>query len=386
MFGKRLAHSGKIVAVADIGSASAAVALVAIHPGAPAEVLVAERATLTIEERSKEATIAAIGEHLVQAGQKVVKKYSAQTGKAPSVRQLYCIIRSPWSRSRTTDAYAKTSRDVIVTQAMIGSLATQALANETELDRASILGASVIRVELNGYPTGRPVGKRAHEMLVTALVSDCDRELRAEVQAGMQSLFPHLQPVYRSSMRALLSGLQEKSREESDYCVVDMTSEGTTLIVVRDGVIAEQHSVAEGVRSILKRVAPTGMAEETLALMRMLERDQCSTAACETLRVSLAKVEPELVRSFGEGMTACASKRRLSNKLLLVAQPEIAPWLSRFFSRIDFTQFTLTAQPFTVETLVPNDLAQCVTPAQGVSLDTGIAFSAALVNRELGGR
>ena len=98
----------------------------------------------------------------------------------------------------------------------------------------------------------------------------------------------------------------------------------------------------------------------------------------------MAKVEPELVRVFGEGMAVCAAQARLPNKLILITQPDMAPWLAKFFSRIDFTQFTLTTQPFSVETIAPADLSAWVTAARGVVLDTGVALSAALVNREQG--
>lgn len=81
-------------------------------------------------------------------------------------------------------------------------------------------------------------------------------------------------------------------------------------------------------------------------------------------------------------MAACSPTRRLSDKMLLIAQPDILPWLTKFFSRIDFTQFTLTTRPFTVESLTPKDLSPYVTPSHGAFLDMGIAFSVALVNRE----
>jgi hypothetical protein len=271
-----------------------------------------------------------------------------------------------------------------VTQSMIGALAKQALEKQTQLDSKNILEASVVRVELNGYPTGAPLGKRAHELEVWALVSDCDAALRAQVQAGLQNLFPHLTPAFRSSTRAALAALRERSGSERDYLIVDVVSESTTLVAVRDGAIAEQHLVAEGVRSILKRIAPAGMAEETLSLIRMLGREQCSTAACEEIQSSMAKIEPELVRSFGEGMTACAAIRRLPNKLILIAQPDILPWLSKFFSRIDFTQFTLTTQPFSVETVGLDNLSAWVAPGRGAVPDTGVALAVALVNSEQG--
>jgi hypothetical protein len=312
--------------------------------------------------------------------------YAAQTGRAAPVEELYCIIHAPWVRSTTVRARSQFKEEVIVAESMIGTLAKQAVGGQKELDPKHILEASVIRVELNGYPTGAPAGKRASDLEVWALVSDCEPALRAEAQASLQNLFPHLNPVFRSSTRATLSVLRGRPDTEKDYLIADVASESTTLLVVREGAIAEQQLVPEGVHSILKRAAPTGMAEETLGLIRMIGRDQCSSAACEAMQTALAKIEPELVRAYGEGMAACIPLRRLPNKFILIVRPDMADWLVKFFSRIDFTQFTLTTRPFSVETVAPKDLSEWVVAAHGVTLDTGVALSTALVGREQGSR
>ena len=373
---------GNLIAVVDVGSGSAAVTYIALHPEAPAEVLVAERGTLSIEERSKAAAIAALGECLVQAGEKAAKAYTARTRTSAAPDALYCIIRAPWSHSMNAQASSESENQKKVTDEMIGGLAQKALAAQTKLDRKNMLEATVIRVELNGYPTAEPTGKPAHELAVWALVSDCDPQVRAQVQTSLQTLFPHLKPAFRSGTRATLSILHERPHAGNDYFVVDMGSESTTLINVRDGAIVEQYVVAEGLDGILKRIAPTGMPEDTLSLIRMLGTEQCSSAACEAIQSAMAKIEPELVRAYGEGMAACVATRRLPGKLFLIVRPEMADWLARFFSRIDFTQFTLTTQPFAVETVTPKDFSQWIVPGKEVTLDTESALFAALAVKE----
>jgi hypothetical protein len=135
-------------------------------------------------------------------------------------------------------------------------------------------------------------------------------------------------------------------------------------------------------RTILQRVAPAGIPEETLALIRMIERDECSEPACEAIENAMARAEPEMVKTFGEGMAACVVQGRLPTRLLLLAHPDLALWLSKFFARIDFTQFTQTTQPFSVETLSLEELDAYVVPEKGVALDTGLALSCALVTLE----
>ncbi|MDO8514089.1 MAG: hypothetical protein Q7S50_00935 [bacterium] len=384
MFGTHLGRGrGKIVAVADIGSGSAAVAILALHPRAPATVLAATRAILPIEERTQEALIAGIGEQLVKAAGEAQKQYAAMNPKGVKpVRALYCIIRAPWSRSQTALSGTAFKEETTITEQMVSGLAQQAIATVKELDPQNFFETSVTRVELNGYPTGEPIGKRAREIRISTLVSDCNPRIRAEVESSLQSVFPHLSPVFRSSTRALVSVLRELPQRERDYFIVDMASEGTSLIAVRDGVPAEHISISEGVRTILNRISDTGLPEETLSLIRMLAREECSTTACETIQRSLGLLEPELVRVFGEAMSTCAKEMRLPNALLLIAHPDVSPWLSKFFSRIDFAQFTMTTQPFIVGTIDIPDLAHLVKPHNGVARDSALALGCALVNME----
>ena len=378
--GKR---SEKVVAIADIGSGSVGLAITMLHDDAPASVLAASRGILPIEERSSDATASGIAELLSKVGADVTKAYAEHAGKhMRAVEDVFVIIRAPWSRSKTVCASQTFEKETVITDSMIGDLAKKALTEEKDIDTQNILEASVVRVELNGYPTGQPVGKRATSATVLALVSECGTVARTQVVGAIQKVFPHVTPQLRSSTRALVTVTREQANHPENYFVVDMGSDGASFFAVRRGAPSEYTLVAEGVRTILKRVAPSGMPEETFSLVRMLSRDQCSAAACEALQASIATAEPELVRIFGEGFAKCASLRRLPNDLLLVAHPDLVSWLSTFFSRIDFAQFTQTTQPFSVRTLSLPDLSAWVEPVSGVVPDAALALDIALVNIE----
>ncbi len=94
MFGIQLGRAReKIIAVADIGSGSAALAIVAVGKAGPARILAAERRALPLEERSPSAIVAALGAHLVEVGQKVLSDYQKSGGGAPE--SVYALIGPP---------------------------------------------------------------------------------------------------------------------------------------------------------------------------------------------------------------------------------------------------------------------------------------------------
>ena len=387
MFSLRSTHKReKIVVVADIGSGSAGVAIIAISPDLPARVIVAERSRLPFEERSVEATIAGITAQLSSAGEKALAAYAATSGASP-ISAAYAVIRAPWTRSKTIRAMSKFPEEQQVTDALITETARAAFAapgesGEDEPDPANILETSIVRVELNGYPTARPKGKYAHTLGVSILVSDCDPRVRKNVVETVSRIFACPPPSLRSGTRALLSVLRESPTFPDDCLIVNMTSNATNLIVVTGGTAVRHTRIPEGVRSIVKRIGGTGLPEETLTLIRMVAHDQCEHEACKATSAAIARAEPELARIFGEAMGRIAATERLPNTLILAVQEDLAPWLSQFFSRIDFTQFTVTTQPFEAVMVTHKGIADMITVPAGMTPDPGLSVAGALVNIE----
>ena len=124
------------------------------------------------------------------------------------------------------------------------------------------------------------------------------------------------------------------------------------------------------------------MPEDTLSKLRMIARGDCNDPTCASISEAMGKAEPELVRVFGETMGKLVTRERLPNDLILATHGDLIPWLSTFFTRIDFTQFTTTTQPFQVDALEPADFAHWALPEAGVDVDTGLSIASALVNIE----
>lgn len=371
-----------IVAIAEIGSGSAAFAVIETKKNGPARILAADRALLAPDVRGDDAAIAGIGELVVQAGKNALAVYARdwQKSKGP-IDSIYAIIHAPWTRSQAVRAHADFPEAIHVTDRTISTLAREALSGGKGLDKKKFLEASVMEIQLNGYPTAHPEGKWAHSASLTGLVSECEPRLKEAVVSAIGQLIPHARPTFRSNTRAMLTALRGYISVK-EYVAIDITNEATTLTVVYDGVAEGEIVVPEGTSAILQRLSATALPDETLSLLRMLERDHCDTDACDVLKATIGKVEPDLVRVFGEAMGKLAAVRRLPNYAVLSTHADISPWLTRFFSRIDFTQFTQTAQPFAIRPLSGADLSRWVSSERGTVADTGLALAGALVNTE----
>ena len=372
---------GKTVAVADIGSGSVGVAILATSAKGPANVIVAEHAILPLEERTPEANLSGILGKLDEGAQKALAGYAAMSGaRAAHVSHAYAVVRAPWTRSKTMRVEHAFETDTRIEKSMILALAKQALEEDKDLDHTKIFEASVVRVELNGYPTAKPEGKHARHIAVSVLLSESAGSVRSGVAETLSRVFACPPPTLRSGTRALLTVLKENDVLKKYCFVVDMGAQATSLVTVRKDVATDIVHVPEGSHTILKRIAGDKMPEETLTMMRMLAHGECEKDACDAITQALARAEADLVRIFGEAMANMAASRRLPNDLLLFAPADMADWLVQFFSRIDFAQFTITTRPFSPRVESGKGLTGSLTFANDVRLDSDLSIASALVN------
>jgi len=376
-------QSGRAVAVADIGGGSAGVAIVEPAATGPIKILASERITLPFEDRASEAAVSGVLSALNDAAAKALSAYTARGDKTSShISAAYAIVRAPWTNSKTVRASKKFEQETLIEPQVISSLGQEALQGMSDGNQANVFETTVVRVELNGYPTAKPKGKRAHDVGVALLASECEPRIRSGASDTLAHVFNCPPPTLRSGTRALLTVLRESAILPKDCFVVNMTSLGTSLIAVRKGVVVESVMVPEGSLSILKKVGGGKLPEETLTLMRLLATDQCENESCEAIKTAIAQAEPELVKVFGEALSKISSTRRIPNSLVLAAPQDLAPWLAQFLSRLDFAQFTVTTKPFTTRSLNPRDLDGLIMYAPGAKLDPGLSVACALVNIE----
>lgn len=370
----------KAVAIADVGSDSAGACIALIREGAPASIVCAERSSLSYDEKTPDQTITSVLSLLEDASTKVMRAYAKLPGTAEQpISSVHAVLHTPFIASQTLSAATSFEQDVLITHDMIGNLAKSMLADEKKLSGPKIFEAGVATVELNGYRTGKPAGKRAHGIAVTALISECEPELRAKITESLRKGFGMHDPVLHSDARALLLGMHGNPAHMRRHLIVDVSGDSTNCVVIHKDTAAEHVVVPEGVRTILKRIVGSGMPEETLSLMRMASRDACSTPACDQLNASLARAETELVKIFGEAFGKLISARRLPEDLVLIVAPDFAPWMSHVFSRIDFGQFTVTTRQFTVHAIGPEDVGPSVIQDLGPKTDAWLALGTALV-------
>lgn len=370
-------RASKTFIVADVGAGGSAAGFL-IQEDGPGLMQAAARSHPSLEERGPDAALAQLARTFAESAD-AARAQAAKAGvHAPEA--AYIIIRSPWTVSRCLSIERAFDTETAVTDDLISSLAKEALSKGAEA-ASELLEASVVHIELNGYPVASPAGKKARHLKVAVLVSTMEKQYRDAITAVAQKAFPGIPLKLRSHVRTLLVALKNEQHDRN-CVVIDLADDGTTVSVVRKNLLDSETRIAAGVQTLLARIAKTGSREETLALLSMLEKGTCTSAACDEITQALSAAEPELTKIFGEGLATLATQRRLPNDAYLMAQSDIAAWFAQFLARIDFAQFTLTSQPLSVHVVGPAEFESLVHLSPGVMTDPGLCLAAALVHSE----
>lgn len=362
----------KTVAIVDVGDDSVAVAIAHLSHSGEVEIVATTRSTYSLEKRDELQSIARISSHIKESGEAALRNV-ALSGEHAVVSTAYVIVHAPWAETESISISKQFASEVEITETTLSQLARESFRGLSTVDTGKIMDAHILSVELNGYATRKPEGKHAHSIDVTSIISDCNTALKAAAQSAVTSLFPVAKVLWRSALRACSTVSQEIHNK--NYVLVDIGTDITCIYSVHGQQIVKR-TVPEGTRTLLTHISGKRSLEETVSALRMVAHDACSNEACDEILKSMASAEPELAKIIGEVMAELKTVKSLPNLLYVIAHPDIESWMMNFFERIDFSQFTLTTLPFTVN--VPSSFASRFVVS--TNTDGPILVAAALVN------
>lgn len=329
--------------LASIEAASVSLGIVEHRSKAPVHRLHLS-AALPIQERTKAQNAAGLKNLLQEKIPELLKLYAGAQGHM-AIKSVYAVVHTPVSISQVISSRRAFEKEEKITDALLDECARVALGDMPK--RPDFLGARLLQTRLNGYATARPQGKYAQEVEIIGLSTTIDQNFREPVFSAFHSATPGIEVQFRSGVLAISS--IDAARVAADAVVIYLSMEGAELVVVRGGVPTTCAYVPVGIRVIAGGAARGAPPETILSTMRIAQAGKGSDVALQETEVSLASVEPEIVKVFGESLAALSSPLRLPVRALLISPPEMVDWFGRFMTRIDFAPFTQTAQPFAVQ-------------------------------------
>ena len=374
-------HRGTLMAVFDIGSGSVGGAIVEERGQRPLLIHTSLRLSVPHEKRTEEQLATVIAQKTAEVAEKLLTMHAKSKAPQKSIRECLVVVHVPWVHSFTHVLEAPLKAETRVIEDMIVQLSHKALPKKAEDERIETFEKSVVRVELNGYPTSNPIGKKAKHIGVVVLETEMLQQMKKRLTNSLGATFPGVTLLFRSSTLVDSTLMRRRAPQLAHFTIADVTSEATSITIIRGGVVVDQRIVPVGFRSILRTISKEkGSTEDDIqSRIRMLMKDMCSTDECRSLTSSLDAVGAQFTKDFGNVFAEMGKVRKLPNTLVVRCHPDLLKWFTAFFARLDFAQFTETTQPFSVGEITAGAIAEHVVFTPGNTLDAGIATSCAFL-------
>ncbi len=351
--------------------------------GKPIKILEYESGSIQPSERTPEHIKGILPTLLSESVQRVTASFAKRPDAKTlgPVQKVVISVGSPYVKARTVHASKTFTDPHSVTNSDIQELARSAMDLTFVAAGATQLETQVTTTLLNGYPTSEPVGKRASHMSIIGYQSSIDTTVQSAISQHVGAAMPGITIEIRSHVRVLSLVAHQLIPNERECTIIHFGDDASECIVVRKEELGAHESLSLGTMSIVQAIAgPTGSGETILSSIRLVASDSCNDTACIAIKEQLAKQEPELVKKFGDLFANLSSSRRMPNMCILSVSESFAPWAQFFFSRIDFSPFTVSGNALSVVLLTPMKVAPYALMTPASANDPDMATLAAFVN------
>lgn len=377
MVRRKVSTLNRVVAVVDLDGDSVGVVLLQVIPTMPFAVLGERRMQLPASDRSFEHSASRLAELLEMATNDLL---TTIRGMSYVVDTVYVVLRLPWASTHLVRRAVYSGKEVPVTREFINTVAMNAISSDIVPSQDDFFEGRVMRVELNGYPTNDPLGKRARAINLTLLMSESAKRERDVLSAVLQRLFPVAQVEWRSGTRALVHAMRSRDESEKEYLFIEIGSYKSQLTLVQEGVITGHEVVPFGMHSFLQGGE---VSEDTIRDVLDVHRVARHAPSIDSsVRAHIARKGEEAAAFFLPAMNALLAGHHVPDRIHVLA-PEVShAWFSHVLDRPECVQFKRNIGSCQIAPVNAAIFSPVFHSADAVK-DPSLAVGCALVHNEL---
>lgn len=387
----------QIATVIDIGGSSVGGAVVRLRRDGKPTLLFARRERLNFEherrERLPEKILAALGGILSE-----LASYSAAEARAPKGagkgRRVYVVFSSPWFAAKTKVLSVKKAKPFSVTEEFMNEILNNELKSFAHHPGSVLKGIwptvafkmlenRVVQVRLNGYETSRPVGKTASEADLTLFMSMVPDDFHVQVDRRVRENFRHKTVEYYTYSLLFFSVVRDKFFDENYFILLNVGGEVTDISVAKEGVIVETVTIPLGKNYIIYKIAHGLSVSPQLAssLIKLHSEGKSHGELNEKIQRVLYGAEKEWLELFSQALLSFSEEIFLPKMIFLTVNNDLATFFLRTIRNEQYSQFTITGEPFQVVLLNADKIGGFCEFASKVPHDSFLGVESVFFNR-----
>lgn len=209
---------------------------------------------------------------------------------------------------------------------------------------------SIARILLNGYEVSDPYSKQARKASVYLFESATSKDIVKIVKGEIFKRFHTSKVVFHSFPYVLHSVLKETFTQEKNYLMVDIGSETTEVMFVRDGVLMETVSFPIGKNYIIRKAPKEfGDTPEALADLFSINKDKSTDVDFRNRTdLFLSKIKTEWLEAFNSAVQNFSHTMYLPKTVFLICDEKYETVFSDWIKEIKYSSFYRCPEPFSV--------------------------------------
>lgn len=279
---------------------------------------------------------------------------------------ILCVFLSPWFVSQTKIINISQETPFKITDNFLKSV----LDTEEKNFKSKYISAvgslkgtpdfiehEIIKTELNGYYTDKPVGKTAKTAKIGVYMSLGVKEVEEEIKKEISKKFHDINLYFKTFPLLAFKVLGEIDNTQKGLVLVDMGGEITDISLIKNGAIEETISFPLGKNFLLRKIASklnTFPQEAESMLKTYLRRHSGNSEKIENI---INEAEEEWCEYLVKSLEKISERGLLPMNILIIGEENIGNRFIKCAEREKFSQFTFLNQPFKVNNFLADKLS-----------------------------
>ena len=306
----------------------------------------------------------------------------------PSPSTALIVISSPWYISETNIIKMKEAEPFMVTESLLDKATSNIVkAYTSDKSDVSVLEQNFLSVNLNGYETTKPIGKKANELNISVFTSYIKTSSFNKMKSIIESNF-HLHKVFVHSQTIVsYSAISDIYPNVGDYALIDITSAITEILVVKNNVLSESASFPMGRYFLMDSIAKymnisPEIAESTIDTYMSGKLESNMVSQIES---ALKQTEKEWLDKLSYVLKNMGPSVSLPKNFYLFSPHDISVIFKNFIESDEYKQRTISEGKFEVKIIdKPDTLSLCDIDTNAISsVDISIIVGALFNNKKL---
>lgn len=374
--------------VINFGSSSVGGALFFVEKSGMPKIIFSIRESIPIEKEIDPERFLFLAN---QSLEKVINKiHDAKLG-APD--KIFCVLSSQWCITQTRIINYKKNSPFVFTDKLAYGLIQKEVKFFEDEHLMKYGGDNLIRtielkniqINLNGYETAEPLGKKAKELAMTVFVSLAEEKILGKIESIIKKYFHFDKIKYSSFALSSFTVTRDLHKEEEDFLLVDIGGEITDIFMVKKSMLLESISFPLG-RNFLTRGVSSQLRcslAEADSLISLYKDGHAEESTAKKLNVIMNKLRGEWLKKFQESLINLSVDISIPSTIYTIIDKDFADFFSETIKTEQFSQYTLTESKFKVNFLGVESLHGLATFEEKIIREPFLIIDIIYINRFL---